>query len=155
MSAEGFSLANATAFVGHDLGVSDWITLSQQRIEQFADCTGDHQWFHVDVERAQRESPVRSTIAHGYLTLSMLAPTTFEVVVAPAGITQAVNYGLDRVRFLAPVKAGSRVRNRIKLLAAEDKGGGRFLLTTENTIEIDGESKPALIAQALVMVVAP
>jgi acyl dehydratase len=81
----------------------------------------------------------------------MLAPTTFEVVVKPAGISQALNYGLDRVRFIAPVKAGSRVRNRINLLAAEARGDGRMLLTTENTIEIEGEPKPALIATALVM----
>jgi acyl dehydratase len=155
MHAEGFSLINAAEFVGQDLGVSDWVTMSQERIDQFAECTGDHQWIHVDVERAKRETPLRSTIAHGYLTLAMLAQSTFEIVVKPAGISQALNYGLDRVRFLAPVKAGSRVRNRIKLLAAEDKGKGRFLLTTENTIEIEGEGKPALIANALVMAVSP
>jgi acyl dehydratase len=125
--------------------------MNQQRIDQFAECTEDHQWIHVDAERAKRDSPLGTTIAHGYLTLAMLAPSTFEVVVKPAGISQALNYGLDRVRFIAPVRAGSRVRNRIKLLAAEDKGGGRMLLTTENTIEIEGEAKPALIATALVM----
>jgi acyl dehydratase len=103
----------------------------------------------------KRETPFGSTIAHGYLTLAMLAETLFEVVVKPAGISQVLNYGLDRVRFLAPVKAGSRIRNRIKLLAAEPKGGCRSLLTTENTIEIEGEAKPALIAIALVMAVGP
>jgi acyl dehydratase len=154
MTAEGFSLGNAAAFVGHELGVSDWVTLSQQRIDEFAECTGDHQWIHVDVERARRESPTGSTIAHGYLTLSLLAHSTFQIIVKPAGIGQALNYGLDRVRFLAPVRAGARVRNRVKLLAFDDKGGGRFLLTTENTIEIDGEAKPALIATALVMAFA-
>jgi len=153
MAAEKFSLANSKAFVGQELGVSGWITINQQRIDQFAKCTADHQWIHVDVERAKRDSLLGTTIAHGYLTLAMLAPTTFEVVVKPAGINQALNYGLNRVRFIAPVKAGSRVRNRIKLLAAEDKGEGRMLLTTENTIEIEGEAKPALIAHALVMAV--
>jgi len=151
MPAEKFSLANSKAFVGEELGVSGWITIDQQRIDQFAECTEDHQWIHVDVDRAKRDSPLGTTIAHGYLTLAMLAPSTFEVVVKPAGINQALNYGLDRVRFIGPVKAGSRVRNRIKLLAAEDKGERRILLTTENTIEIEGENKPALVANALVM----
>ena len=151
MPSDGFNLATMEAFVGRELGVSGWVTMNQQRIDHFAECTEDHQWIHVDAERAKRDSPLGTTIAHGYLTLAMLAPSTFEVVVKPAGISQALNYGLDRVRFIAPVKAGSRVRNRIKLLAAEDKGGGRMLLTTENTIEIEGEAKPALIATALVM----
>jgi len=151
MSAEALSLGNIQAFVGRELGASAWMTLDQQRIDEFAHCTGDRQWIHVDVERARRESPLGTTIAHGYLTLAMVAQSTFEVLVEPAGIAQALNYGLDRVRFLAPVKSGARVRNRIKLLAAEAKGEGRFLLTTENTIEIENEAKPALIAQVLVM----
>ena len=154
MSTEPISLGNIQAFVGRELGASSWLTLDQRRIDEFADCTGDRQWIHVDVERARRESPVGTTIAHGYLTLAMIAPSTFEVLIGPAGIAHALNYGLDRVRFLAPVKAGARVRNRIKLLAAESKGEGRFLLTTENTIEIENEAKPALIAQVLVMAFA-
>ena len=153
MASQEFSLPNAEAFVGRELGVSAWVTMDQQRIDQFAECTEDHQWIHTDVERAKRDSPLGTTIAHGYLTLAMLAPSTFEVVIKPAGISQALNYGLDRVRFIAPVKAGSRVRNRIKLLAAEARAEGRMLLTTENTIEIEGESKPALIATALVIAI--
>jgi acyl dehydratase len=153
MTAQKFSLANVETFIGRELGVSDWVTINQERIDQFAECTEDRQWIHVDVERAKHDSPLATTIAHGYLTLAILAPSTFEVVVKPAGISQALNYGLDRVRFIAPVKAGSRVRNRIKLLAAEARGDGRMLLTTENTIEIEGEDKPALIATALVMAV--
>ena len=148
-----FSLANVTEFVGQELGVSAWETLSQTRINQFADCTRDHQWIHVDVERAQRESPLHSTIAHGYLTLSLLAQSLLEIVVKPAGITEALNYGLDKVRFVSPVKTGSRVRNRLKLLGVDDKGKGRFLLTIENTTEIEGEAKPALVAVALFMAV--
>jgi acyl dehydratase len=148
-----FSLGNAAKFVGQELGISAWETLGQARIDQFADCTGDRQWIHVDVERARRESPLRSTIAHGYLVLSLLAPALFEIVVGPAGITQALNYGLDKVRFMSPVKAGSRVRNRVKLVAVEQKGEGRHLLTTEHTMEIEDEPKPALVAVALVLAV--
>jgi acyl dehydratase len=151
VSGEGFSLIKATDFIGKELGVSDWVTMGQDRTDQFAECTGDHQWIHVDPERARRESPFGTTVAHGYLTLAMLAPSFLEVVAKPARISQAVNYGLDRVRFIAPVRSGSRIRNRIKLLAAEKKGDGRVLLTTKNTIEIEGEGKPALIASALVM----
>ncbi len=154
MSTQALDLANIQAFVGRELGASRWMTLDQRRIDGFADCTDDRQWIHVDAERARRESPLGTTIAHGYLTLAMIAPSTFEVVVEPAGIAQALNYGLDRVRFIAPVKAGARVRNRIKLLAAEPKGDGRFLLTTENTIEIENEAKPALIAHVLVLAIA-
>jgi acyl dehydratase len=147
------TLGNIQQFVGKELGVSSWVQIDQQRIEAFAECTGDHQWIHIDVERAKRESPYGTTVGHGYLLLSMIAPTSFEIFVKPARIAAALNYGIDRVRFIAPVKAGSRVRNRIKLLAAEDRGNGRTLLTTENTLEIEGEAKPALIAQALTMAV--
>jgi acyl dehydratase len=148
------TLGNIQQFVGKELGVSSWVQIDQQRIEAFAECTGDHQWIHIDVERAKRESPYGTTVGHGYLLLSMIAPTSFEIFVKPARIAAVLNYGIDRVRFIAPVKAGSRVRNRIKLLAAEDKGNGRTLLTTENTLEIEGEVKPALIAQALTMAVS-
>lgn len=137
--------------VGRELGVSDWETLDQRRIDRFADCTGDHQWIHVDAERARRESPLGTTIAHGYLTLSLLATTSFDLLVRPLGVSQALNYGLEKVRFLAPVKAGARVRNRIVLASVEDKGDGRWLIRTENTFEIEGEAKPALIATALVL----
>ena len=140
------------ARVGQELGVSDWLTVDQSRIDQFAECTGDDQWIHVDVERARRESPFGAPVAHGYLTLSLLAPTALEILIRPAGITQAFNYGLDRVRFITPVKVGSRIRNRIKLLSVDEKPGSRALLTTENTIEIEGEDKPALTAVALAMV---
>jgi len=152
MEAKKFDLDNLQACVGRELGVSDWLTIDQSRIDQFAECTGDHQWIHVDVERARRESPFGGPVAHGYLTLSLLAPTALEVFIRPAGITQAFNYGLDRVRFNSPVRVGARVRNRIKLLSAEEKGGSRVLLSTDNTIEIEGEDKPALTAVALAMI---
>ena len=144
-------IAHLAEHVDSELGTSSWITLDQACINEFAHCTGDNQWIHVDPERAARESPFGGTIAHGYLTLALLAPTTFEVMVANVVLKQALNYGLDKVRFIAPVRAGKRVRNRIRITAVEDKGGGRFLVTSENTIEIDGEEKPALVATALAM----
>jgi acyl dehydratase len=147
-----FNLADSGSFVGRELGVSEWITIDQGRIDQFAACTGDHQWLHVDVERSRRESPYGGPIAHGFLTLSLLAPTALDVFIRPAGIAQAFNYGLERVRFIAPVKAGARARNRIMLLSVEERGAGHLLLRTENKIEIDGEDKPALVAVALVLV---
>ena len=154
MPSELLSLATMGRFVGRELGVSNWIRMDQQRISEFAHCTGDDQWIHVDVERAAREGPFGSTIAHGYLTLAIVGPTSLEVWIRPAGIATALNYGIDRVRFIAPVRSDACVRNRIKLLAAEPKGNGRILITTENTVEIEGQEKPALIANALTMAVS-
>ena len=143
--------ADLAGQVGQEAGVSAWITLDQQRIDEFAHCTGDDQWIHVDVERAVKESPFGGTIAHGFLSLSLLPVTGYEVLFKTLVVKQALNYGVEKVRFIAPVRAGKRVRNRIKIAALEDKGGGRWLLTTENTIEIEGEGKPALVATALAM----
>jgi acyl dehydratase len=135
--------------VGEEIGASSWTLLDQARINEFAHCTGDHQWIHVDAERAARESPFGGTIAHGFLTLSLLAPTGFEVLLARIAPKSVVNYGVDKVRFVSPVRSGKRVRNRIKIAAVEPKGGGRYLVTTENTMEIEGETRPALIASVL------
>jgi acyl dehydratase len=154
MSETRLQPAQLLTRVGTELGISSWITIDQARIDEFAHCTGDHQWIHVDVERARRERPSIGTVAHGYLTLSLLAPTTFEVLSACLETKEALNYGLDKVRFVNFVPAGARVRNRIKVVAVEDKGNGRWLLTTENTVEIDGQSKPALVAVALALLVA-
>jgi acyl dehydratase len=151
MLTDGYRLTTIQEFVGRECGVSDWLTIDQERIDQFAACTSDHQWIHVDVERARRERPYGATIAHGYLTLALLAHFQFAIGLFPPGGAQAINYGLDRVRFLAPVRAGARIRNRIVLLAAEDKGGGRVLVKTQNTIEIEGEHTPAMVAEALAM----
>jgi len=151
---EGYSLATLGNFTGRELGVSSWITVDQDRINRFADCTGDHQWIHVDVERAKKESPVGAPIAHGFLCLSLIASTYEDIGVLPPDAAQVLNYGLDRVRFMAPVKAGSRVRNRVLLVSATEKGKGRVLVKTQNTIEIEGEEKPALIAESLMMFVA-
>lgn len=153
MNSNKLTPQNLAGRVGEQLGTSSWIAIEQPRINMFAECTGDHQWIHVDVERAQRESPFGGTVAHGFLTLALLAPTAFEIMMANVALKQAVNYGLEKVRFLVPVHAGKRVRNHIKVLAVEDKGDGRFLVTTENTMEIEGEEKPALIAVSLAMLV--
>ena len=147
--AETMPLGDLVKHIGEEMGISSWITLDQTRIGEFAHCTGDHQWIHVDAERAARESPFGGTIAHGFLTLSLIAPTAFEVLVARVAPKSVVNYGLEKVRFYAPVRSGKRVRNRIKLSGVDDRGNGRYLVSTENTIEIEGEIKPALIAGAL------
>jgi len=149
MSLDGYSLSTITQFVGKELGVTKWMTIEQEQINGFADFTGDHQWIHVDVERARRESPFGSTIAHGFLTLSLAAAWQYELGLIPAGVSEALNYGLERVRFLAPVKAGARIRDRVVLLAVEPKDKSRILLKTRNTIEIEGETRPALIAETL------
>jgi acyl dehydratase len=154
MAIEGYSMATLDAFVGKELGVSEWVEVDQARIDAFAQCTGDHQWIHVDVDRAKRESPFGGTIAHGYLTLSLVASQMTDMGVVPHDASAAVNYGLEKTRFLTPVKAGARVRNRVNLLAADRKGDGRVLLRTENTVEIEGEGKPALVAEALALLVA-
>lgn len=139
--------------VGEELGLTNWTTLDQGRIQAFADCTGDRQWIHTDVERAKKESPFGGPVAHGMLTLSLLPTWLFELPAAPDDAGAILNYGFDKVRFVAPVKSGARVRARIKLLAATPKEKGRLLLTQEYTVEIENESKPALIAELLVMLV--
>jgi len=154
MSINGYSIATIDSFVGRELGVSDWVVVDQARIDAFAACTGDRQWIHIDVERAKRESPFGGTIAHGYLTLSLLAALAIELGLIPADAKAGLNYGLDKVRFMTPVKAGARVRNRVTLLSVEKKEGGRIILKTMNELQIEGEEKPALIAESLAMLVA-
>jgi acyl dehydratase len=154
MSGNQMSVADLARHVGEEIGVSSWIVLDQARINEFAHCTGDHQWIHVDAERAAREGPFGGTVAHGFLTLSLLAPTAFEVLLKHIQPKSVVNYGLENVRFVAPVRSGKRVRNHIRIGAVEDRGGGRYLVTTDNTIEIEAESKPALSASALAMLMA-
>jgi acyl dehydratase len=147
-----FTLDAAERHIGQDLGVTEWIEIDQTLIDDFARCTGDDQWIHVDANRAARESPWGTTVAHGFFTLSLLAPGAFEVYLQPAGISRAFNYGLDKVRFLSPVRCGDRVRTRIRLVGVQVKAEGQRLLTTENTVEIEGSEKPALVAQALLLV---
>jgi acyl dehydratase len=149
-----YTMTTAPQFVGRELGVTEWMTVGQDRIDQFAACTGDHQWIHVDVERAKRESPFAGPIAHGYLVLSLVAAMVMELGVVPPDAATALNYGLDKVRFIAPVKAGARVRMRAGLASAEPQSGGRVLLKLQSTLEIEGEAKPALIAEVLGMLIA-
>ena len=153
MAIEAYSLRTLPDFVGKELGVSGWVRVDQPRIDQFAECTGDHQWIHVDPKRASAESPYGGTIAHGFLTLSMVATMAMEVGIMPADARAGLNYGMDKLRFMAPVKAGARVRCRIELVSAEDKGGGNTLIKTRNTLEIEGQNKPALVAEMLTMLI--
>ena len=134
--------------VGQELGTSDWFTLDQDRIDRFAAVTQDEQWIHVDVERAGRE--IGGTIAHGFLTLSMLSAMTYSLL-RVEGASRGVNYGFNKVRFISPVSAGARIRLREVLTAAEPKGDG-VTLTRECTVEIEGQAKPALVAEWLGLV---
>jgi acyl dehydratase len=136
------------ALVGQEVGVSRWFEVSQARIDAFADCTEDRQFIHVDPE-ATKATPFGGTIAHGFLTLSLASAMSYDAVAPLEGLTMGINYGFDKLRFLAPVPAGSRVRGRFRLLSAEDKGDHRWLLKHELTVEIEGADKPALIAEWL------
>ena len=137
-------------YIGKDMGESDWLVVDQDRINQFADATLDHQFIHVDSEKA---TPLfGSTIAHGFLSLSLMAGMPAPQV-APENMTMAFNYGLDRVRFLTPVNVGSKVRTKAKLLSVDDKGDGRYLVKNEVIMEIEGQEKPAYIAESLTMYV--
>ena len=138
------------SLVGQEVGLSRWITVDQARIDAFAKITEDEQFIHIDPERA-RATPFGGTIAHGFLTLSLASAMSYDAVAPLDGMVMGVNYGFDKLRFLAPVPAGSNIRGRFKLLSAEDKTGGRWLLKHELTVEIEGGDKPALIAEWLTM----
>jgi acyl dehydratase len=140
----------ATVLIGTDLGASDWLLVDQSRVDAFAETTEDRQFIHVDPVAAAA-TPFGGTIAHGFLTLSLLAVLLPEGTIVLEGIKMGVNYGFERIRFLAPVRTGRRIRARHALLAVEDKGGGRYLLRTEVTVEIEDEEKPAIIAEWLTM----
>ena len=154
MSSKKLTLENSADFVGKDLGVSKWHVVDQAMIDQFAASTGDNQWIHVDVERANRESPFGGPVAHGYLSLALIAPLSMEIGVIPEDAVAAFNYGIDKVRFLSPVKAGSRVRLKVALMEFTPRDDKQALMKTTNTLEIEGAAKPALIAETLAMVVA-
>src|SRR5271166_5547241 len=154
MSSKKLTLENSADFVGKELGVSKWHVVDQTMIDQFAACTGDNQWIHVDVERANRESPFGGPVAHGYLSLALIAPLSMEIGVIPEGAVAAFNYGIDKVRFLSPVKAGARVRLKVTLMEFAPRDNKQAVMKTANTLEIEGLAKPALIAETLAMVVA-
>lgn len=132
--------------IGTEIGRSDWRTVSQEMIDLFADATDDHQWIHLDPERAARETPFGGTIAHGFLTLSMLSTLAFEALPQLDGAAMGINYGFDKVRFQAPVRAGARIRAIFRLADADIRPSGRVLFTYDVTLEIENGMKPALTA---------
>lgn len=153
MSESALRFATIEQAIGTELGVSDWFTVDQARIDAFADATLDRQWIHVDSARAAAESPFGTTVAHGFLSLSLLSHFQFEVGAFPQDISAILNYGLDRTRFVTPVKSGQRIRARLKLMSVDVRPDGRKLIKIENTIEIDGEARPALIAETLSLLI--
>ena len=138
------------SLIGTEVGLSRWFLVDQAKIDAFADATEDWQFIHVNPELA-KQTPFGGTIAHGFLTLSLASAMSYDCVKPLDGVAMGVNYGFDKLRFLAPVPAGSKIRGRFKLLSAEDKGGGRWLIKHELTVEIEGGEKPALIAEWLGM----
>jgi acyl dehydratase len=139
------SLDEIRARVGSEVGVSSWLTVDQARIDAFAEATDDHQFIHVDPAAAAR-TPFGGTIAHGFLTLSLLSRMAADAMLIPEGVKMSINYGFDRIRFLAPVRSGKRVRGRFTLDSVEEKAPGQWLLRHTVTVEIEGEDKPALNA---------
>lgn len=142
------SLDAIRARIGQEVGVSSWLTMSQERISAFADATEDRQFIHVDPEAAA-QTPFGGTIAHGFLSLAMLSRMAAEAMLVPESLKMAVNYGLDRVRFIAPVRSGKRIRGRFRLDSVDEKAPGQILMRHTVTVEIEGEDKPALTAEWL------
>ena len=138
-----------SSLAGREIGVSDWVTLDQAKVNLFADATGDHQWIHVDVERAKREMATGGTIVHGYFTLSLIPKFMFELLEI-TGISQMINYGANKVRFTNMVPTGSRVRGRLKVMSVELKGKGTTM-NYEMVLEIEGQERPACIAEVIMM----
>ena len=147
MSTTSTTLAELPGLKGSELGTSDWVEVTQERVNLFADSTGDHQWIHVDVDRANRESPFGGPIGHGYLTLSLLIPMWSQVLVV-TDVTMAVNYGLNKVRFPAPVPVGSKLRLTATLKDVEEVAGG-LQITATAVIEREGSDKPVCVAESL------
>jgi acyl dehydratase len=142
-------LARLRELVGRELAVSDWMTVTQERIAQFADATGDHQWIHLDAGRAARESPYGTTVAHGFLTLSLLSPL-MRSAVSIGGLRMTINYGCNRVRFVSAVPAGSRIRARITPLSVADAEGGAVQTIWNVVVEREGADKPCVVAEWVV-----
>jgi acyl dehydratase len=143
-------VAELKGYIGKSLGCSDWVEIDQQRIDQFADCTGDHQFIHVDPEKA-RQTPFGSTIAHGFLSLSLLPMLMESIMIMPENLKMAVNYGLDSLRFIQPVKVGSRVRLQLDVVDVLEKNPGQWLIKARAVMEIEGQEKPAYIAEPLTL----
>jgi acyl dehydratase len=140
------SLQSLNDYVGREIATTEWLTVTQERIQQFADATGDHQWIHVDPERARRESPYGTTIAHGFLTLSLMSHFLRQAIQLPPGVRQTINYGLNHVRFPAPVRAGEKIRARIRLQSCKESAG-RVKAVFEIAIEAEGAEKPSCVAE--------
>ena len=153
MTARDTALAAQQSLVGTDLGVSDWIEVDQPMIDRFAETTFDDQWIHTDPARAAAETPFGGTIAHGFLTLSLASRFAYDVLGALPEQVMGINYGMNKLRFLAPVPAGSRVRGRFTLKAVTAKGADKLLRENTLTIEIEGQDTPALVADWLGMAV--
>jgi len=149
--AKELPLEEIKKLVGTEVYVSGWKKIGQEQINQFADATADHQWIHVDPEKAA-QGPFGTTIAHGFLTLSHIPFFSYQGAVSPEGAKMTINYGLNKVRFLNPVAVGSKIRDRIVLANVEEQKGGRILITTTHTIEIEGQEKPACVAESLGLV---
>jgi acyl dehydratase len=145
------SLRSLKPLVGQEIAVSEWMTMTQERIGLFAECTEDRQWIHVDPERA-RKGPLGGTVAHGFLLLALLPHLSRRNPVFQLDARMIVNYGLNRVRFTSPVGPGARFRNRAVLKSIRRKGFRKFLLTVENTMEVEGREKPAMVAELLALV---
>lgn len=143
-------VAELKNYIGKDLGHSEWLTIEQSRIDQFAECTGDHQFIHVDPEKAKL-TPFGTTIAHGFLSLSLIPVLTANLLAKPEGMKMGVNYGLDSVRFIQPVKVGSRVRAQLTIMDITEKNPGQWLIKSKVTLEIEGSEKPAYIAESLAL----
>jgi acyl dehydratase len=147
------TLKQLTAAIGTEIGCSEWRTITQEMINQFADATDDHQFIHVDPERAAKEAPFGGTIAHGFLTISLLSTLAYEALPMIEGATMGINYGFDKVRFMSPVVTGKRVRARFKLADADIRPSGRVLNNYEVTLEIENTLKPALVANWLTLAI--
>ena len=141
-------VAELKSYIGKDLGHSEWLTIDQERINQFAECTGDHQFIHVDPEKAKR-TPFCTTIAHGFLSLSLIPVLSEKLLVLPEGLKMGINYGLDSVRFIQPVPVNSRVRLALTVLDVTEKNPGQWLIKARATLEIEGQAKPAYVAESL------
>lgn len=148
--AESIKVAELPSMVGKELEPSPWLEITQERVNQFANATNDHQFIHVDLEKA-KQTPFGGTIAHGFLSLSLLSYLNAQTAIVPEGLVMGINYGSDKVRFLAPVNVGKRIRSRQKILEVTEKKPGQWLIKTDVSVEIDGEETPALVAEILSM----
>jgi acyl dehydratase len=146
-----YGVDNATDFIGKEIGVSDWITLTQEQVNMFAESTRDPDWMHIDVERSAKESPYGNTIVQGFLMMSLVIHLSDEMKLIPNGTEYGLNYGMDRTRFTSVVTVGSRVRDHVVLKSFEPRPHGRYLQSATHTLEVEGQEKPAMVADWLVL----